>query len=604
MSRRICSNCFAPIWGKTCRRCGHSTQRRASDYDALPVGTRLNSRYITGRLLGRGGFGMIYLAYDEKEDRTVALKEYYPDGAAVRGQDNITVEPMTTQQSESYSAGLSRFYQEAEIISRFRESSQIIGIYDVFEANGSAYYAMEYVQGTSLEALTKERSKLAPEQAVYIAVKLLPALDILHKKNILHRDVSPDNILLKQDGGVRLIDFGAARVLQDAGKSLSVILKQGFAPLEQYQRRGNQGGWTDIYSLGASLFYCLTGTEPEDPLTRLDDDTPFRLGIRSMPERLGDVITRACALKPENRFQDAGEMLEAVRGCGVTPCAFSASDIHIAEPQIPAAFRKGWTDGFSAPFISLFRDRSPIKVKIGGVMYPIDSVKLDLDDRQLTIAQIQNLRHMSQLVSLNLMDNYITDLSCLKKLTQLEDIHFSYNNVHDIEFMTGMNMLRTISAENTGITDISPLEGKTRLESVFIGDSYVTDISPLKSARGLRYLGCNELQIGNLDALEGMTELETICLAGCNLTSIEPLSSAKKLKKVYLGRNRLTDLSPLRGCDIQEMYVDLNCLEGHPEAFDGLTVNGFVVLNGNGFTQKDLERIAAGMNGDFELDNG
>lgn len=171
-----------------------------------------------------------------------------------------------------------------------------------------------------------------------------------------------------------------------------------------------------------------------------------------------------------------------------------------------------------------------------------------------------------------------------------------------LSFLSGMTELRRISAENTGLADISPLAGKLRLEAVFIGDSLVTDITPLKSALGLRFLGCNELQIGSLDALEGMTELETVCLAGCGLWSIQPLSSGKKLRNVYLGRNNVSDLSPLIGCDIAEMYLDLNKLNGNREAFRGLTVHGFIVMNGNGYAQEDLEYIRSTINGEADLE--
>ena len=168
--------------------------------------------------------------------------------------------------------------------------------------------------------------------------------------------------------------------------------------------------------------------------------------------------------------------------------------------------------------------------------------------------------------------------------------------------MKNMNDLREISAENTFISDISVLRGKTKLESVFFGDSYVTDISPIKDSRGMRYVGFNEAHIPDINALEGMTELETLCFAGCRLTSIEPLRGCKKLKYVYLGRNDLSDLSPLIGCDISEMYLDLNKLNGNTEAFRGLTVHGFIVINGNGYSEQDVEKIRSTMSGEIEIE--
>lgn len=615
MRRKICGNCFATMKGNTCRRCGYRETHSRVEYDALPVGTELHSRYTVGRLLGKGGFGMIYLAYDQKNDRSVAIKEYYPDGIAIRSGDNVTVEPLTSQQETGFSEGRMRFRQEAEIISRFRECSEIIGICDVFEENGSSYYAMDFVWGVSLKELTVQQ-KITPRQAVYIAKKLLPALEIMHNEKILHRDVSPDNIMLCPDGAVKLIDFGSARQLSDNTQSMSVILKQGFAPLEQYQRKGKQGGWTDIYSLGASLYYGLTGSAPDDPLTRLEDDSQFRKELKGIPEKLTEILVKSCNLKPEDRYQNAGEMLNAVNACGMTPEGFpedclrparSIKDITVKRsrrrsPIAVAAVAITLAAGAVAMFFSkIFAE--PVEVKIGGEMYPVTVTELDLSDRELTNAQISNLRHMKQLKYLNLKDNYITDLSCLSGLTQLESIHFSNNNVSDISFMKDMNDLRSISAENTGVSDISVLRGKTKLETVFFGDSYVTDITPISDSRGLKQVGFNEAQIPDINALEGMTELEMVCFAGCGITSLEPLRDCNKLRYIYFGRNNISDLSPLIGCDIAEMYIDGNQLNGNTEAFRGLTAHGFIVLNNNGYRDDQLDHIVSTINGEFTIYN-
>ena len=433
--KKICGNCFSRISGNVCRKCGHVNVRTSADYDALPVGTQLRGRYTVGKLMGRGGFGMIYLAYDEQSDKTVAVKEFFPDGTAVRSQDNITAEPMTTIQQENYGEGLERFFREAEIISGFPECSELIGIYDVFRENGTAYYAMEFVHGASLKSYAETSSAISPAQAVYIAQKLLPSLQILHQRGVIHRDVSPDNIMLCADGSVKLIDFGSARYIQDRTCSMSVILKQGFAPLEQYQRRGAQGGWTDIYSFGASLLYAMTLVTPEDPLTRLEDDSDFEFQLHGITPSLAEILRRSCNVRRELRYQNAEEMLGAVSVCGVEPVGFPADKIQQAVRSSAApegSLARGGTflstaaaaltsaASSAAEFFSgISRTITPIKVRIGGEMFPVNSVELDLSDRELTNAQIINLRHMKRLKVLNLNYNYITDLACLEGLTQL-----------------------------------------------------------------------------------------------------------------------------------------------------------------------------------------
>lgn len=617
LTKKICGNCFTKSSGKTCHNCGSSLSRSTAEYDALPIGTKLNGKYIVGRVLGRGGFGIIYLVYDEESDRTAAVKEYYPERTAIRAQNNVDVEPMTSLNAEEFSAGLNKFIQEAEFISRFGESSEILGIHDVFRQNGTAYYAMDYIKGVSLKDYVEQCGAITENQAVYIAERILSALRIIHGGGVLHRDISPDNIMLCANGSVRLVDFGAARAIPENSESMSVILKAGFAPLEQYRRKGNQGGWTDIYSLSMSLFFGLTLKEPEDPLSRLDNDDIVPKLLKNVSAPLAQIILKGGAVRADERFRSAEDMLSSLEMCGISPEPVSISECAVSEPFAPAPkckkrngkrlliyiiFLAAAAAIAAAVFAFGKLPSEPHQVKIGSEFFPTDSTRLDLSNRELTNQQIFNLSHMKKLEYLNLSGNYITDLSCLNGLSEMDSLFFSNNNVSDISFAASMPKLRRFVAENCGISDISVLADKSLLEYVFIGDNYVTDISPLKNCNKLKEIGFNEAQIGNIEALRNKTDLEKICFSGCNLTSIEPLTDCKKLKYVYLGRNMLTDLSPLAGCDIAEFYIDNNLLSEHTDSFRGITVNGFVCAEGNGFSESEIYRIVNIMlDGDFEL---
>ncbi|MGN0695471.1 MAG: protein kinase [Oscillospiraceae bacterium] len=613
---KLCGNCFSPVKGKKCSNCGYTEDDTSSVYDVLPVGTDLNDRYIIGKLLGRGGFGITYLAYDRRDDKAVAVKEYYPDKTAVRSHNNITVEPMTTFQTKDFSDGLERFFSEAAIIMQFRESSDIMGLYDVFRTNGTAYYAMEFFNGVPLKSYVEKKGLLTEGQAVYIAEKLLPALSVIHGGGVLHRDISPDNIILCSNGRVKLVDFGSARVMSDDGnQSMSVILKEGFAPLEQYQRKGNQSSRTDIYSLAMSLYFGLTGIIPENPIIRMDDDSELKKGLEKISPNLAAIIEKAAAVKENDRYASDEDMLADIRSCGITSETTEVGEL--SEPVInPPKIKKGRLSrrqklvigipasaAAIAAAIGVFFGMSPddIEVKIGGEMYPISTTRIEMQNRELTNAQIANLKHLKDLQYLNLTDNYITDLSCLDGLTNIEYLYFNNNNVSDISFARSMNKLKKISGENNSVSDISALEGKKDLEEVFFGDNLVTDISPLAGCDKLKKAGFNEAQIGTVDALAGKIELEMVCLAGCHLESIEPFRGCDKLKYVYLGRNSLTDLSPLAGCNIQEFYIDNNRLSGHTDTFKGITLNGFVCMEGNGFTEAEIQDIIDNMDGEFSV---
>lgn len=616
MPRSICGNCFSVMRGHRCPRCGYTGEQPYKQHDVLPVGTVLMERYVVGKVLGKGGFGITYLAHDVKAERIAAVKEYYPDGTAVRTGDNITVEPMTTLQSDDYSHGLERFFSEAEIIMQFNGVKDIPQVYDVFRENGTAYYAMEFFSGMLLKQYVQKNGKLTPNQAVYILKRLLNALSEIHGSGILHRDISPDNIIICRDGRIRLIDFGSARSFgKGSDDNMSVIIKEGFAPAEQYWRKGDQDARTDLYSLGTSIFYGLTETIPENPMFRMDDDTTFCSLIKKLPEPLGEILKKACEVKKENRFDSAYEMLTALESCGIEeepltltlddPAKEIAADVKHKPKRrgkwIAAAAVTAIAAAVLCIVLAVIPKSKDISVKVGGEFFSIDLEQLELSDRELTNAQIANLRHFKNLKHLNIDNNYITDLSCLKNLNKIESLHFSNNNVSDLSFVRNMKNLKKISAENNSISDISVLADKYELEEVFFGDNYVTDISPLTNCEKLIKAGFNEAQIGTVDALAHKPQLEMVCLAGCNLKSIEPFSDCKALRFVYLGRNELTDLSPLRGCNIEEFYIDNNRLSGHTDTFEGITLNGFVCMEGNGFTEDEVQDIINRMSGNFNV---
>ena len=579
---KACANCFSAvdINEQICPYCGFDCSEEEYHSYSIAGGTLLNDRYVIGKVIGTGGFGITYLAYDTHSEKVIAVKEYYPHGIAVRSDDGLTLEPLGSANSDFYRKGIYRFLHEGKYIAKFETASEIMGIYDVFMENGTAYYVMEHFNGITLKAYTDKYGRISAQQAVYIAEHISVAFDVIHKGGIIHRDVSPDNIMLCRNGSVKLIDFGAARSFTDDDNGLSVMLKQGFTPLEQYQRNGRQGAWTDIYSLGASLYYALTLCMPDDPMSRFDDDSTFDAQLSPLPEKLSGLICKACAVRAKDRFQSAEELMQALKSCDIRSCGFDEIRLHRGDVYPPRT---------ELTYLS----RSAVQhVKIAGEMIPIDLVELDLSERQLTNTQIQNLRHMKCLEKLDLKNNYLTDLSCLSGLTRLKDICFNNNNVQDIEFARHMTKLQHISGENSGVTDISPLAGKTELVSVFFGDAGVTDISPIKDSKGLVMVGFNEAQIGNIEALRDMPLLEMVCLSGCGLRDISPLENCNKLDEVFVGRNRLTDLSALKGKKLSNLFFDNNRLSEGIESLEGISVRWTVAAEHNGFTVEQAQHVS------------
>lgn len=317
--KSLCENCFSEITSEPCPVCGCSPQDHISDPTVLSSGSVLQGRYAVGRVIGKGGFGVTYLAYDIKHDEKIAVKEYYPYGIALRNPESTIVSVSTEEAADIFKSGAEKFYDEARLVAAFNGNPSIVSVYDFFYENDTVYYTMEYLEGQTLKGLVEKNGIITAAQAVYIAEKVSSALMTAHSANILHRDVSPDNIMICNDGKVKLLDFGAARqVVANASQSLSVILKQGFAPLEQYQKKGRQGPWTDIYSLGATLYFALTKDIPDDPMTRFESDDEYSSNKYSIEQPLWEIIRKATMLRIEDRYSNIFEFRSDLASSGIT----------------------------------------------------------------------------------------------------------------------------------------------------------------------------------------------------------------------------------------------------------------------------------------------
>ena len=314
---RICYGCFQekPNDSPVCLHCGFSMEEE-QPFLALPLGSVLRGRYLTGRVLGIGGFGITYLGYDLVLEIKVAVKEYMPSGLVTRHADHYQV-VLTGHRKEEYENGMERFLEEARILAKLQGTPNIVSVQDHFQENNTAYFVMEYVNGMSLKAyLASQGGKIPYDQALTVLQPIMKALIRVHGLGLTHRDISPDNVFITAGGESKLLDFGAARFSSGDDKSISVILKHGFAPEEQYSSHGSQGPWTDVYAMGATLYRCITGELPPDSIERVHHDTmkrPSEIGI-SLPANMEAAIMKAMAVKAEDRLPSMEAFLQAVTG--------------------------------------------------------------------------------------------------------------------------------------------------------------------------------------------------------------------------------------------------------------------------------------------------
>ena len=300
-----CNYCFDEYQDgfDVCPYCGYIDGDGAQELYHLYPGTILNGRYIVGQVLGFGGFGITYKVWDTNLKTVWAIKEYYPSGLVNRTPGTKDVNVFSGNRLKIYNHGLMRFLDEARSMAKFSSHKNIINVIEYFEENNTAYIVMEYLDGTTLSEFLKS-NRMDVESSIEVISHICSALKDVHKMGFIHRDVSPDNIFLCTNGVVKLIDFGAARFSSDEEQQRTIILKPGFAPPEQYEKVNIQGSWTDIYAVGATLYYMITGVKPEESTNRKIADNllaPHKVD-ETIPEYIGNTVMQAMAIDKHMRF--------------------------------------------------------------------------------------------------------------------------------------------------------------------------------------------------------------------------------------------------------------------------------------------------------------
>lgn len=317
-STSICYNCFrTKPNGGVCPFCGYNHVGQDDQFPlALKPGTLLANRYYLGRVLGQGGFGVTYVALDRNTRSRVALKEFLPAELCMRDLSTGCLQVHSVNSRESYEYGKKQFLDEAKTLAELVGNEHIVRILSYFEENQTAYFAMEYMEGVNLKQYMQQQGRtLEVLETNHILLPVMEALDWVHSKGIIHRDISPDNIMIRGDGTAKLIDFGAARYSTgEVSRSLDVVLKHGFAPKEQYMRHGRQGPFTDVYSMAATYYYALTGKVPPDSIERTEEDElipPSTLGV-NITAQTEDVLLKALSVSAQDRYQTMQEFCTAI----------------------------------------------------------------------------------------------------------------------------------------------------------------------------------------------------------------------------------------------------------------------------------------------------
>ena len=323
---RLCYHCMTQIQNDhmhSCPYCGKSLSEERLSPKYLRPGTVLGGKFVVGYPLGAGGFGNTYIGWNKLLLRKVAIKEFFPEQYVVRAQDGVSVTVPDQKLLMRFQSGLKQFLEEARSVASLQDIRDVVEISNFFEANGTGYIIMEYLEGMDVKTiLQKSGNKKDYEWCRRVILTILHTLREIHKRGVLHRDIAPDNIFVTNEGVIKLIDFGAARHSSAlADMKSEIVLKSGYAPIEQYSRSAPQGPYTDMYAVAAVFYRMLTGQKPIPANERAQDDvliTPSQMGI-SIPQQAEMGIMVCLNVKPEYRLQSADDFMEVLDGTDFVP---------------------------------------------------------------------------------------------------------------------------------------------------------------------------------------------------------------------------------------------------------------------------------------------
>lgn len=321
----LCMGCMKTVDNptQTCPFCGFIPANYQHPEHSMPLFEILKGKYLIGKVLGIGGFGITYMGWDLYQSKRVCIKEYFPKGVASRetsaslstqNKSGVTTNMNVCTQNDvkahsAYIEGLKAYIQEAEMLSKFYLMPGIVSVRDFFYGNGTAYIVMEYIEGTDLRKLARANGKRLLPQVLFPMLKdVIKALYTVHQAGIIHRDISPDNIMVTREYQAKVVDFGAAK--NQNTMDGNVMLKHGYAPLEQYDCNGNQGPWTDIYSLCATIYYLLSGKKLQKVHDRIQNDQTQSLQTMGIPVTEWEemAIMKGLNISIENRYLSMADL--------------------------------------------------------------------------------------------------------------------------------------------------------------------------------------------------------------------------------------------------------------------------------------------------------
>jgi len=607
MFENICINCMKDKGDNLiCPFCGYEDEILYKS--ALRPRTILNNQYLIRKVLGAGGFGITYLAWDLNLELSVAIKEFFPRTLVRRDRDkkNIILRSDSEKDTLKFENGLKRFLLEARTIAKFKNHPSIVRIITFFRENNTAYFVMDYYEGLSLSKyLESFGGKIDEKSAIKIILPILDGLSKVHNENYIHGDIKPSNIYLTKEMQSILLDFGAARLFFEEPENFKAVLTPGYAPPEQYNPKGeNFSNCTDVYATGATLYKIITSKTPPEanPKKRLAHPESFFDDLKSenVSDSLIAILAKAMEFDTEKRIQTVEEFyklleqfilkqeenkaLEIVKPSDNLAIAKITEEItenlptiQITEQTKELEYPRWWKD-LDSEFKEIFKQA--INIKNEPSLDELEQIqnlkKIDCSDSKIkSLITLQNLisleeldchgtdiknlfsvNYLKNLRELNCGKTQIESLSMIFDLVNLEVLFCNDTNLKTLEPLKNLYNLQKLDCGNTHIKTLEPIKNLSNLNALACWKTEIRSLEPIRNLTNLQVLRCDKTEIRSLEYLVYLNNLQYLSCSQTEIRSLEHISKMTNLQELDCSQTEIRSLEPIR--DLQNIKY-LNC---------------------------------------------
>ena len=584
----LCPGCMAVLDEPdlACPLCGFDRNTYAPSPRSLRPSIILNEKYLVGSVIGEGGFGITYIGFNLEAGLPVAIKEYFPSELATRDASaGNSLSIFTGESTELFKEGLEKYLREARNLTMFSELPGIVTVKDFFYENETAYIIMEYINGMNLKQyLTKNGGTMNQNEVIKLMKPVLEAMVKIHETGMIHRDISPENIMITKNKQIKLTDFGAARVTNsEDNKSITVVLKRGYAPEEQYRAKGVQGAWTDVYALCATMYRMITGVTPQEALERNIEDNvePLSKFDENIWPEIEYAIMKGLSLKAEDRYQNVTDLINALYYSvleedenGNKVMVVSAPGQQPVSTPAPAPMPTVAKDEFESKKIVVSIGGAPAATPVAPapVATPVApapaATPVEPAPAATPVAPAPAATPVApapaatpvapapaptpvapapEPAPAQLTEDQIKVQKAIEKGTKAakEGGSFFKNTLKKmIKLQLGKvrfdDDITELDVEHMDVGSIQVLEKCTELQKLILSNNMVSDIIPLMKCNKLTYLALRNTRVSDITPLATLTKLTYLDLWGTTISSLTPISGLRELKYLNVKNTNIT----------------------------------------------------------------